>query len=39
MDDETIDRLRLIVDYQSAAAAARDIEEFYLLDTRFHATC
>lgn len=38
MDAETLDRLRLIVDYQSAANAARDIEEFYLLDTRFHAT-
>jgi len=38
MDDETLDRLRLIVDYQSAAAAARDIEEFYVLDVRFHAT-
>ena len=37
MDDETIDRLRLIVDYQSAATAAHDIEEFYVLDTRFHA--
>jgi GntR family transcriptional regulator, rspAB operon transcriptional repressor len=38
MDEETLDRLRLIVDYQSAAASARDIEEFYLLDTRFHST-
>ncbi len=38
MDDESLDRLMLIVDYQSVAAAARDIEEFYLLDVRFHAT-
>ena len=37
IDNETIDRLRLIVDYQSAAAAAGDHEEFYLLDVRFHA--
>jgi DNA-binding GntR family transcriptional regulator len=37
IDDKTLDRLRLIVDYQSAATAAHDIEEFYLLDTRFHA--
>jgi DNA-binding GntR family transcriptional regulator len=38
IDDETLDRLKLIVDYQSAAAAANDIEEFYVLDTRFHST-
>jgi DNA-binding GntR family transcriptional regulator len=38
IDDETLDRLKLIVDYQTAAAAARDIEEFYLLDMRFHST-
>ena len=38
IDEETLDRLKLIVDYQSAATAARDIEEFYLLDTRFHST-
>jgi DNA-binding GntR family transcriptional regulator len=38
MDSETLDRLKLIVDYQSAATAARDIEEFYLLDVRFHST-
>ena len=37
MDDDTLDRLRLIVDYQSAATAAHDMEEFYVLDTRFHA--
>jgi DNA-binding GntR family transcriptional regulator len=38
IDADTLDRLRLIVEYQSAATAARDIEEFYLLDTRFHST-
>ena len=38
IDDETLDRLNLIVDYQSAATAARDVEEFFLLDVRFHAT-
>jgi DNA-binding GntR family transcriptional regulator len=37
IDDATLDRLRLILDYQSAAASARDHEEFYLLDVRFHA--
>jgi len=38
IDGETLDRLRLIVDYQSAATAAEDIEEFYTLDVRFHST-
>jgi DNA-binding GntR family transcriptional regulator len=38
IDDETLDRLKLIVDYQSAAAGASDNEEFYVLDTRFHST-
>jgi DNA-binding GntR family transcriptional regulator len=38
IDDETLDRLKLIVDYQSAATAADDIEEFFLLDIRFHTT-
>jgi DNA-binding GntR family transcriptional regulator len=38
IDDETLDRLRLIVEYQAAAASARDIEEFFLLDLRFHQT-
>jgi DNA-binding GntR family transcriptional regulator len=37
IDDATLDRLRLLVDYQTAAAAAHDYEEFYLLDVRFHA--
>ena len=36
MDAETLDRLNLIVEYQTAAAAARDVEEFFLLDLRFH---
>ena len=38
IDDETLDRLNLIVDYQSSAASANDTEEFYVLDTRFHST-
>jgi DNA-binding GntR family transcriptional regulator len=38
IDAETLDRLRLIVEYQAAALAAGDVEEFYLLDLRFHAT-
>jgi DNA-binding GntR family transcriptional regulator len=38
IDAETLDRLGLLVEYQSAAAAAGDTEEFYLLDVRFHAT-
>ena len=38
IDDETIDRLRLLISYQSAAVAAGDDEEFYALDLRFHAT-
>jgi DNA-binding GntR family transcriptional regulator len=38
IDDEALDRLRLIVSYQSAALAAGDFEEFYALDLRFHAT-
>jgi DNA-binding GntR family transcriptional regulator len=37
IDDDTLDRLRLILSYQAAAAAADDNEEFYLLDVRFHA--
>lgn len=37
IDPETLDRLKLLVDYQTAAAAAGDHEEFYLLDVRFHA--
>lgn len=36
MDDETLDRLRLVVEYQTSAAAAGDHEEFYRLDVRFH---
>lgn len=38
MDEETLDRLRLIVAYQVSALAAGDLEEFYVLDVRFHAT-
>jgi len=38
ISEDILDRLKLIVDYQSAAVAAGDIEEFYLLDTRFHST-
>src|SRR5688500_7505330 len=38
IDEETIDRLRLLVRYQAAAVAAGDVEEFYALDLRFHAT-
>jgi DNA-binding GntR family transcriptional regulator len=38
IDDETLDRLRLIVNYQATALAAGDVEEFHLLDLRFHAT-
>jgi DNA-binding GntR family transcriptional regulator len=38
MDDEALDRLKLIIGFQSAALAARDLEEFYALDVRFHAT-
>ena len=37
IDDRTLDRLKLYVEYQSAAAAAGDIEEFYSLDVRFHS--
>lgn len=38
IDDETLDRLKLCVDYQAAAAAAGDHDEFYTLDVRFHST-
>jgi GntR family transcriptional regulator, rspAB operon transcriptional repressor len=38
IDEETLDRLKLCVEYQSAAAAADDHEEFYTLDVRFHST-
>lgn len=37
MDDETLDQLRLIVEYQTSAAAAANHEEFYRLDVHFHA--
>jgi DNA-binding GntR family transcriptional regulator len=38
MDAETLDRLKLLVSYQSAALSAGDTEEFYALDVRFHGT-
>jgi DNA-binding GntR family transcriptional regulator len=38
VEDETLDRLNLVVDYQSAATAAGDMEEFFILDIRFHTT-
>jgi DNA-binding GntR family transcriptional regulator len=38
VDEETLDRLRLLVSYQAAADAAGDIEEFSALDVRFHTT-
>jgi DNA-binding GntR family transcriptional regulator len=38
IDPETLGRLKLIVDYHSAALAAGDIEESYALDVRFHTT-
>ena len=38
IDEETLDRLRLLVSYQAAAVAAGDVEEFYLQDVRFHST-
>jgi DNA-binding GntR family transcriptional regulator len=38
IDAETLDRLRLIVSYQQAALTAGDVQEFYELDLRFHAT-
>lgn len=38
IDDQTLDRLRLLVQYQTSATAADDYEEFYDLDVRFHAT-
>lgn len=34
--DDALHRLRLVVDYQAAAASAGDHEEFYALDVRFH---
>jgi GntR family transcriptional regulator, rspAB operon transcriptional repressor len=38
IDEETLDRLRLLVSYQAAAVEAGDVEEFYLQDVRFHST-
>lgn len=38
VEKPAIDRLRRILGYQTAAVATEDIEEFYTLDVRFHAT-
>lgn len=38
IDAETLQRLDLLVDYQSAALAAGDLDESYALDVRFHGT-
>ena len=37
IDDETLHRLKLLIDYQKTTAAAGDHEEFYGHDVRFHA--
>jgi DNA-binding GntR family transcriptional regulator len=36
MDDATLARLERILGYQAAAVKAKDVEEFYALDVRFH---
>jgi DNA-binding GntR family transcriptional regulator len=33
----TLSRLERLLDYQAAAVKAKDIDEFYALDVRFHA--
>jgi DNA-binding GntR family transcriptional regulator len=38
MDEATLNRLDRILGYQSAAVKAKDVEEFYTLDVRFHTT-
>jgi DNA-binding GntR family transcriptional regulator len=38
IDAATLERLERIVSYQAAAGKAKDTEEFYLFDVRFHAT-
>jgi DNA-binding GntR family transcriptional regulator len=38
IDKPTLSRLERLLDYQAAAVKAKDIEEFYALDIRFHAT-
>ena len=37
IDDETLHKLKLLIDYQKSAAAAGDHEEYYVHDVRFHA--
>jgi GntR family transcriptional regulator, rspAB operon transcriptional repressor len=37
IDETTLGRLNRILDYQAAAMKAKDIEEFYVLDMRFHS--
>jgi DNA-binding GntR family transcriptional regulator len=36
MDEATLNRLDRILGYQAAAVRAKDVEEFYVLDMRFH---
>lgn len=38
IDDATLNRLERILGYQAAAVKAKDTEEFYALDVRFHTT-
>jgi GntR family transcriptional regulator, rspAB operon transcriptional repressor len=38
IDRKTLSRLERLLDYQAAAVRAKDIDEFYTLDVRFHAT-
>jgi DNA-binding GntR family transcriptional regulator len=38
IDNATLERLERIVSYQAAAGKAKDTEEFYAFDVRFHAT-
>ena len=37
IDDATLKRLDRMLGYQSAAVKAKDVEEFYALDVRFHS--
>lgn len=37
IDRGTLSRLERLLDYQASAAKAKDIDEFYALDVRFHA--
>ena len=38
IDEATLKRLDRVLDYQAAAVRAKDVEEFYALDVRFHMT-